>query len=280
MSENYTASAIELGTCDPDTWVGWAHAYICATELTHKLEPPALPARRGELAAALRVPRPGRPAELRSSWDKYKAPKSAHALREPSKRAHLLHTFLHHELQAAELMCWAVLAFPDAPEAFARGLLHICQDEIRHMRAYQDALARLGHHVGDFPVRDWFWERAPHADTPAAFVALMGLGFEAGNLDHSARFEQLFAAAGDHDTAALLRVVGDEEVQHVAFAAHWFKRFVGELDFDRWLRALPAPLSPMVMRGRPLARERRARAGLSVDFLEQLEAWQPRSPGG
>ncbi|HEX6245660.1 MAG TPA: DUF455 family protein, partial [Polyangiales bacterium] len=179
-----------------------------------------------------------------------------------------------------ELMCWAVLAFPEIPDPFARGLLNICQDEIRHMGMYQQALERLGHQVGDFPVRDWFWERAPRAATPAQFLALMGLGFEAGNLDHSARFEQLFEAAGDPDSAALMRVVGEEEVQHVGFAAHWFTRCVGELNFDTWRRALPAPLSPMVMRGRPLARERRARAGLSLPFLEQLEAWQPASPGG
>jgi uncharacterized ferritin-like protein (DUF455 family) len=281
MSESSTTQAIELGTrAGPETWVDWARAYIFATELTYKLAPAPLPARRGSLPAPLRVAAPGRPPELQTSWSKYKAPKSAHALHEPRKRAQLLHTFLHHELQAAELMCWAVLAFPEAPDAFAHGLLRICQDEIRHMRAYQDALARLNHRVGDFPVRDWFWERAPCAQTPAQFVALMGLGFEAGNLDHSARFEQLFAAAGDADGAALLRAVGEEEVQHVAFAAHWFERFVGALDFDSWLRALPAPLSPMVMRGRPLAHARRSRAGLSAAFLEQLEAWQPRSPGG
>lgn len=263
-----------------DTWQRWALAYVGSSSLAYKLSPPALPSARGTRSEALRIARPSRPAELCTTWDKYKAPKSAHALQSPEKRAHLLHTFLHHELQAAELMCWAVLAFPDTPDAFARGLLGICQDEIRHMQQYRAALQRLGHDVGDFAVRDWFWERAPRAETPAQFVALMGLGFEAGNLDHTERFEQLFAAAGDAESAALLRVVGEEEVQHVAFAAHWFRQFCGELAFDAWLAALPPPLSPMVMRGRPLARARRLRAGLSDAFLEQLAAWQPVSPGG
>jgi uncharacterized ferritin-like protein (DUF455 family) len=77
-----------------------------------------------------------------------------------------------------------------------------------------------------------------------------------------------------------MRVVGEEEVAHVAFAAHWFEKLGGPLDFGSWLEALPAPLSPMVMRGKPLSRERRTRAGLSARFLDELEAWQPESPGG
>jgi uncharacterized ferritin-like protein (DUF455 family) len=263
-----------------DSWQRWAYDYVLSDQLAHKLAPPPLPSARGPAQAALRIAHPARPIALRTTWDKYKAPKSAHALQTPQKRAHLLHTFLHHELQAAELMCWALLAFPGAPDAFARGLLGICHDEIRHMQQYRAAIERLGHAVGDFAVRDWFWERAPRAQNPAQFVALMGLGFEAGNLDHTERFEAMFAAAGDPESAALLRSVGEEEVQHVAFAAHWFREFCGDLDFETWLRALPAPLSPMVMRGRPLARARRMRAGLSASFLAQLEAWQPASPGG
>jgi uncharacterized ferritin-like protein (DUF455 family) len=261
-----------------DDLATWAHAYITSTELVYKLAPRPLPSCDGGSCPPL-PDAPGRPAELRVSWDKYKAPKSAHSLRDARKRAHLLHTFFHHELQAAELMCWAVLRFPDTPSAFRRGLLHICLDEIRHMNAYAARLAQLGYALGDFPVRDWFWERAPRADTPAAFVALMGLGFEAGNLDHAQRFAALFREAGDPDSAALQERVGEEEVQHVAFGAHWFAVFDGALSFEAWRAALPAPLSPMVMRGRPLDVARRARAGLDAQFVEALAAWQPESSG-
>jgi len=197
----------------------WAHAYVTSASLAHKLAPPGWS--DAEPSHTLDVPStPGRPPELRVTWAKYKAPKSAHALRDVTKRAHLLHTFFHHELQAAELMCWAVLRFPDSPLAFQRGLLQICRDEIRHMNAYAARLAALGYALGDFEVRDWFWERAPRAETPAAFVALMGLGFEAGNLDHARRYTQLLAEAGDDASAVLQAQVGDEEVAHVAFGAH------------------------------------------------------------
>jgi uncharacterized ferritin-like protein (DUF455 family) len=258
----------------------WAYRYVLSTDLEEKLAPAPPPTLRAAPRSAIRLERPGRPTVLRISWAKFKAPKSAHALRAVDRRAQLLHTFWHHELQAAELLCWALLAFPDAPPAFGRGLIGICLDEIRHMGLYRTELRRLGHDVGAFPVRDWFWERAPAARTPLQFLALMGLGFEAGNLDHSQRFEQLLHAAGDASAARLLRVVGEEEVAHVAFAAHWFVRLGGPLEFERWRAALPPPLSPMLMRGRPICRERRRRAGIGEDFLEQLETWQPASPGG
>lgn len=262
----------------------WALDYVSTSLLSFKLAPPALPPalaadeqHRG--AAALRLAAPGRPAQLTRTWDKYKAPKSAAALRDPKKRAHLLHTFFHHELQAAELMCWACLAFPASPLAFRRGLLHICLDEVRHMNLYAAHITQLGFALGAFPVRDWFWQRVPAARSPAEFVAVMGLGFEAGNLDHSERYVTMFREAGDDQAAALQELVGREELSHVSFAAHWFRAFAGSLDFTAWLAALPPPLSPMVMRGRPIARTARRAAGFADDFLDRLESWQPVSPG-
>jgi uncharacterized ferritin-like protein (DUF455 family) len=257
----------------------WAYDYVRSESLDHKLAPPPIPERSAPPEAPIRVAAPGRPELLRTTWDKYKSPKSSVALREPKRRAHLLHTFLHHELQAAELMCWAILAFPETPLAFKRGLAGICMDEIRHMHLYAAHIRQLGFDVGAFPVRDWFWERAPHAQTALQFVALMGLGFEAGNLDHTQRFARMFREAGDEAGAALQDLVGAEEENHVAFGAHWFRVFKGALTFADWLSALPAPLSPMVMRGKPLARAARKNAGVDEDFLNELEAWQPESRG-
>ena len=85
-------------------------------------------------------------------------------------------------------MCWAILAFPETPPSFRRGLMAIAREEVRHMGLYLEHLGVLGHAVGDFEVRDWFWERVPSCESPAAFVATMGIGFEGGNLDHSERF--------------------------------------------------------------------------------------------
>jgi uncharacterized ferritin-like protein (DUF455 family) len=257
----------------------WAYDYVSSDVLAHKLGPEPTPSSALEDLAypALRIAQPGRPPELRVSQQKIKAPRGG-ALRDPKKRAALLHTFFHHELQAAELMCWAVLAFPATPAVFKRGLIGICRDEIRHMHLYAAAIRGLGFELGDFSVRDWFWQRTPAAASPAAFLAVMGLGFEAGNLDHTQRFAQQFRALGDESAALLQELVAREEVPHVAFAAHWFRHFEGELSFARWCQQLPAPLSPMVMRGDPLDRAARRDAGMDEQFLEALSQWKPAPP--
>jgi len=250
----------------------WAARYVRTTSLAEKLAPEPLPLAFGDpgTVAPLRLAAPGRPPELRVVE---KAPKTR-GLAAPSGRARALHTFFHHELQAAELMAWAVLAFPETPEAFRTGLLRIALDEIRHMRLYQAEIERLGYAIGSFVVRDWFWERVPGCASPASFVAAMGLGFESANLEHTASYAARFREAGDEQGARVQEIVGREEVAHVRFGARWFATFTGGLDFATWERALPPPLSPMLMRGRPLQRELRERAGQPPAFLDELERWE------
>lgn len=257
----------------------WAFDYVTSTDLDHKRCPPPPPRDLAPRAAPLRIEAPGRPAALRVTK---KAPKSPgpEALRAPERRAALVHTFLHHELQAAELMCWAVLAFPDTPEAFRLGLLGVARDEIRHMALYEEQLAGLGYRFGSFPVRDWFWERVPRVRDAAGFVATFGMGLEGANLDHTARFAERFRAIGDEAGAALQERVGAEEVPHVRFALHWFARFTGvaEPSLARWAEDLPPPLSPLLMRGAPIQRDARIEAGFSPAFVDELTRWSP-TPG-
>jgi uncharacterized ferritin-like protein (DUF455 family) len=260
----------------------WCWELIHTDRLERKLAPPAPPdvSAAGAWEAdppARRVERPGRPPELRVVNRSARTPDS---LRSPLARARLLHTFLHHELQAAELFAWAVLAFPETPRAFRAGLVRLCREELEHLALYRAHLERLGQAVGDFPVRDWFWQRVGATQDAATFVALQGLGFEGANLEHSARFRERFEAAGDHAGARILARVERDEIGHVAFAARWFERLSGgPLDYERWRAALPPPLTPAVLRGRPLNRAARRRAGLDESFLARLEAEPPTTAG-
>jgi uncharacterized ferritin-like protein (DUF455 family) len=256
----------------------WAWDYIFASELSGKTDPETPPLAWEEDAPVRRELRPTRPAGLQLVT---RAPKSPgkDALRRPERRAELLHTFWHHELQAAELMCWAVLAFPDTPEAFRRGLIRIALDEIRHMEIYANHMEKLGFSVGDFPVRDWFWERVPACETPAQFCAVMGMGLEGGNLDHTTRFTDKFRAVGDEEGAQIQQTIAREEIPHVRFGIHWFYHWVPEANFADWEHSLPAPLSPMLMKGKPFNIKDRQKAGFNELFLQELEQWKPADFG-
>lgn len=256
----------------------WAERYVLSTELAFKLIPPPPPKRFRDGFEPLRLTAPGRPAELRAARRGERTPKPK-ALDDPHYRARTLHAFLHHELQAAELMCWAILAFPEAEPEFRRGLLGICLDEIRHMSLYATHIVSLGSHVGAFGIRDWFWKRVPSCRTPLEYVAVMGMGLEAANLEHAPNFAARFRAAGDELGAQIQERIALEEIAHVSFATRWFTRWTGGCDFATWARHLPAPLSPWVMHGQPIAHQARRRAGMPDQFVAELEAYVPEPKG-
>lgn len=250
----------------------WCLDFVLEADLERKLQPGPVPEGPWEQEApSRRLEAPGRPDCLRVVSRSPKTPRPA-ALVERTHRARMMHVFLHHELQAAELFAWAVLAFPDTPREFRSGLMRLLGEELSHLALYREHLKHLGACYGDFPVRDWFWERVPLCQRPEQFVALVGLGLEAANLEHSARFAELFRAAGDPEGAAIIERVEHEEIGHVAFGARWFRHFVGCLGFEEWAAALPAPLTPSLLRGKPLNREARLAAGLDEQFLRRLES--------
>jgi uncharacterized ferritin-like protein (DUF455 family) len=254
----------------------WALDFIRSTTLADKLAPPPPPANWAHPAKACVLASPGRPAEMVAREKKKKTPK----VLLPARRAEVLHTFLHHELQAAELMAWAILAFPSTPAGFRRGLLSVCRDEIRHLQMYRDHLETLGHPFGSFTVNDWFWRRVPAGNpTPAHFLARLGIAFEGANLDHGARYTAAFAAAGDLRAAEIQAQIVEEEVPHTAFALHWFDVLTGDVQFDHWRKYLPVPISPVMARGTPLNIDARLRAGYSPEFLESLAAWDAGPAG-
>jgi uncharacterized ferritin-like protein (DUF455 family) len=251
----------------------WCWDFICEAHLQSKLAPPATPDLTVDSSweprpAERRLRQPGRPPELEVIA---RSPRTPSGLHRPEARLRLMHTFLHHELQAAELFAWAVLAFPEAPREFKAGAVRLCLEELVHLHLYADYLKDHGAAVGDFPVRDWFWERVTTCPDALSFVALQGLGLEGSNLDHCARFSRMFAESGDEQAAAIIEQIGRDEVGHVAFAREWFERFSGSpLDYEQWRRVLPAPLTPALMQGRPMNDSARRAAGMDNDFLQAL----------
>lgn len=260
-----------------ETLERWALELVTTTSLEEKLAPGAPPSAR-EPTRTSRDPSPGRPPELRVQARQSRKPKGTSSLADPRARARLLHAFFHHELQAAELFAWAVLRFPDVPDALARGWARLACEEIGHARLYRDRLDGLGFAIGAFPVRDWFWQRVRPVESPARFLALVGLGLEGGNLEHARDFAQRFAAANDDESARLQRRIANDEIAHVRFARRWLTELTGDESFAGWAALLPPPTSPGLYRGDTLDREARKSAGLDDAFLDALEA-SPRPRG-
>lgn len=216
---------------------------------------------------------PGRPPELviASRKDRKKLPSPA-ALHDPEMRVRCLHTFANHELMAIELMAWALLAYPDAGPAFRRGLVHILADEQRHLQLYMDRIADFGEQFGNLPVNDHFWRCAPSLTTPLKWVCAMNLVFEQANLDHAPVFAEHFAAVGDPESAALMRIIEHDEIHHVGFGAHFLAQNTpaGRDAYDVWVENLTFHNTPDRARGADLNAAAREAAGLDPDFIRRL----------
>jgi uncharacterized ferritin-like protein (DUF455 family) len=202
-------------------------------------------------------------------------------MRDPAQRARIVHALANHELQAIELFAWALLAFPDAPTAFRRGLVAILADEQRHFALYADRLAALGVAFGDHAVTGHFWNKLDHYTSPLEFVCAMGLTFENANLDFAGDYAAAARACGDDATAAALDRVHEDEIGHVHFGWIWLRRFAGDVDpWQAYLANVRHPLGPRRARGTRFDRDARRRAGFDDAFIAALEATAPTRPSG
>lgn len=203
-------------------------------------------------------------------------------MRDVNQRPRILHALANHELQAIELFAWALLAFPEAPKAFRKGLLGILLEEQKHFGLYRDRINAGGAEFGDFGVTGYFWNRAGAIRTPIEFSCTMGLTFENANLDFARELVAEARAADDLETAAAIEIVHQEEIAHVAFGWQWLEYWKNPEDsmWDAYLANIEHPLGPARARGRTFNSKDRRAAGFSEDFIHNLEQTTAQAPGG
>lgn len=260
----------------------FAYQIVTCDTLAGKLAPPP---ELGDAAFAdagppLRLAAPGRPARLPIVPGRQTRVPPLAGMRDPPQRARILHALANHELQAIELFAWAVLAFPDAPIAFRRGLVAILADEQRHLQLYLGRLAAHGVEFGDQPVTGHFWNKLDHLTGPCELVCAMNLTFENANLDFAGDYAAAARAAGDEATAAALDQVHADEIGHVHFGWVWLGRLAGGDPWQAYLAHVKPPLGPHRARGARFDREARRRAGFDEAFIAALEAVSPTRPSG
>lgn len=259
----------------------FARRVVLSDVLAEKLAPPPAGLVLDAPGVPEVLPAPGRPANLPMRAGREVSVPPLAGMRDPAQRGRILHALANHELQAAELFAWALLAFADAPAGFRAGLLAICADEQRHCVAYAARAAALGSPFGSCPVTGHFWNKLERLATPLGFVCTMGLTFENANLDFAGEYAAAARAAGDLESARVLDEVQADEVDHVRFAWTWLAKLApGEEPTAVYERVASAPLGWHRARGVAMDEAARRRAGLDDAFISRLAAAVPRRPGG
>ena len=199
------------------------------------------------------------------------------AFADPQKRAVAHHIMANHELQACEVMAFVLTAFPEAPADFRRGLARIIDDEQRHTRMHVQRASALGIEFGDLPVNCYIWKKALHYQCVLDYLAGLPLTFEGRNLDHTLEFAEIFQNVGDDRSAAVMRVIHQDEIEHVRFGWEWLGRFKSpdETEWDAYCKHLHWPMRPAKAKGEIFQRAARQAAGLTEDFIQHLEQAEP-----
>ncbi len=221
--------------------------------------------------------------KLPSRSDKFKiSPKNQKFPRghfhEDGKKAIALHSFANHELLATEMMATALLVFPHHTEElkrFKRGVISSLVDEQKHFKLYVKRLNDLGYEFGDFILNDFFWSYMDKIKSPAQYLAVMSLTFEAANLDFAHYYKHIFKELGDTKTASILNVVLEDEISHVNLGVHYLGKW--KQDKDLWTyynELLPYPLTPARSKGKVFIEHVREKAKMDTEFIGKLKSFE------
>ena len=208
-----------LRECDPTSKCAVVEA-LAAADLT------AVPERVLAEPASL----PGRPArpQLVSPKD---VPRRAIHTRDG--RAGLLHALAHIEFNAINLALDACWRFAAMPQAYYREWLGVAAEEAHHFRLLRAHLASLGADYGDFPAHDGLWQMAERTRGDVlARMALVPRTLEARGLDASPQVRRRLVAVGDHAAAAIIDVILQDEIGHVAIGNRWFHALCRARDME------------------------------------------------
>lgn len=251
----------------------WAISILDGKSLEEKLYAPSLLTDENP-GPSLRWDLPQRPAGMgfhRFSKKEKLPPFHEHS--DPDKRAICLHRFAGHELLAIEMMAYALLAFPEAPKTFRKGVAHTLQEEQEHVRLYQQRLQGLGTSLGDHPLNGRFWTLTSHLRSPLEYISVMHLTLEMANLDFAPHYGASFARYGDVDSSALMQRILQDEISHVSFGYRWLKTMKPPhlSEWQTWLTTLSPITSPKRARGFIFQEAPRKAASIPQEWIDHLK---------
>jgi uncharacterized ferritin-like protein (DUF455 family) len=143
----------------------------------------------------------------------------------PAGRIALLHALAHIELNAVDLS-WDMIARytdHDLPEGFYIDWMKVADDESKHFLMISDRMEELGSHYGALNAHDGLWQAATEtADDLLARLSIVPLVLEARGLDVTPAMIKKMREVGDDASAAILQVIFDDEISHVAVGKRLF----------------------------------------------------------
>jgi len=146
-------------------------------------------------------------------------------------RAALLHAIAHIEFNAIDLAADMIVRYgphPDIPKAqredFIEDWISVCHDEARHFMMLENRLHDLDLYYGALPAHNGLWEAAIKTkDNFAARLAIAPMVLEARGLDVTPGMIKKLNEIGDLESASILKIIYNDEINHVSIGAKWFK---------------------------------------------------------
>jgi uncharacterized ferritin-like protein (DUF455 family) len=148
----------------------------------------------------------------------------------PEGRIALLHAIAHIECNAIDLALDMVARFTfdrdiaeHQREAFISDWLSVADDEARHFHMIHKRLNDMGSAYGALPVHQGLWEAAHRTrHSLAARLAIAPMLLEARGLDVTPPMIEKLERVGDEKSTAVLKIIYEEEIGHVAKGVYWF----------------------------------------------------------
>ena len=200
-------------------------------------------------------------------------PRRGHA-GSPRNRIALIHAIAHIEFNAINLAWDIIVRFTglELPRNFYDDWVGVAAEETEHFAAMQQRLHELGSYYGALPAHDGLWDAADKTRHDLlARLAIVPLVLEARGLDVTPSMIERLRGAGDHETADLLAVQYDDEIEHVATGHRWFQYVCAAHQLDPLATFQHRLSAHGIDRLKPPFNERaREAAGLSPEYYLPL----------
>ena len=191
-------------------------------------------------------------------------------------KKYLVHTILHIEYSAIDLALDAALRFKDLPLDYYKDWLEVADDEIRHFIMLEELLTELGGVYGDFPVHKNLFEAMEKTPEFLRRMAVVPRYLEANGLDQNPKImEKLNSNKDEFNMKFLdaLKVILEEEVDHVKKGDRWFKYECDRLNLEpesTYMQIIEDVFPGSTTRKMDLNFEARKQAGFSCNELKRL----------